>query len=485
MIIKIIIKKIIINNEVINMKFYDRESELNVLETLNKRRPSFIVITGRRRVGKTELIKQFIKGKNALYFFVDAYKSLSELIDEYAEYIVRELSLPSYIKISKAEEFLEFIFTNEIVKNRQLIIVFDEFQRFLKINPSFIMLLQKFWDLYKNDTNIYLIISGSSIGMIRRIFLEEKAPLFKRADNIITLRDFSFWEICRILDDLEIVDPIEKLKIFGLFGGTIFYYTLLEKYNVKSFEDALNILILNDYAPLRNEVKDIFIEEFGKVYRTYFEIISAIARGRVSRKEIADIVKIKESSLSPYLYDLSEILNLVEYRVPITDDIGKSKRGRYFLTNNFIKFWFKFIYPNRSLYEIGRYEQIKRKILSEWNSFIGFVFEEIARDFIKRKYGSSFEKIGAWWDRKGNEIDIVCINQRTSKICFIEVKWSSLTYSAAIHVINRLREKSKYLSIGFKDVCFGIIAKSISEKDKLKEQGYLVFDFEDIYNLAQ
>ncbi|MHA1469358.1 MAG: AAA family ATPase, partial [Candidatus Asgardarchaeia archaeon] len=163
------------------MKFYDRESELNVLETLNKRRPSFIVITGRRRVGKTELIKQFIKGKNALYFFVDAYKSLSELIDEYAEYIVRELSLPSYIKISKAEEFLEFIFTNEIVKNRQLIIVFDEFQRFLKINPSFIMLLQKFWDLYKNDTNIYLIISGSSIGMIRRIFLEEKAPLFKRA----------------------------------------------------------------------------------------------------------------------------------------------------------------------------------------------------------------------------------------------------------------------------------------------------------------
>ncbi|MGQ4915904.1 MAG: ATP-binding protein [Candidatus Asgardarchaeia archaeon] len=467
------------------MKFYNREKELRILEELNKRRPSFVVITGKRRVGKTELIKKFIANKKALYFFVDPYKKISDLIAEFMENIKKDLNLPAYIKVSTVEDFLELLFTNSELKKYMLVIAFDEFQRFLKLQPSFIAQLQKYWDLYKDKTNIFLIISGSSVGMIKKIFIEEKAPLFKRADNFIVLHDFDFWEISKILDDLGIYDPIEKINIFSLFGGTIYYYTLLEKYSIKSFKDALEKLLLNDFAPLRNEVQDIFVEEFGRIHYTYFEIMYAIASGKVSRKEIADAVKIKESSLSPYLSDLSNIVNLVEWRVPVTEHPDKSKRGRYFLTNNFVRFWFRFIYSNRSMYEIGQYKRIENKILDEWNSFVGVVFEDLSREFIKRKYSINFSKIGAWWDRKGNEVDIVCLNDRSTKALFFEVKWSDLKYAKAVAILEKLKEKTKYLAMRFKNISFGLIARTIENKEKLRSKGFHIYDFNDIINIKQ
>ena len=462
------------------MKFYDREKELELLEFSNTRRPSFVVISGKRRVGKTELIKKFIENKNAVYFFVDPYKTSESLINEFVEGIKKVVKIPSYVNISDTKSFLEFLFTNEELKKRNIIIVFDEFQRFLKINPSFIAQLQKYWDLYKNKTNLFLIISGSSIGMIKKIFVEAHAPLFKRADNFITLKDFDFWSISKILDKLDVHDLIEKFNLFGLFGGTIYYYTLLEKYKVNSFKGALDTLILTDLSPLKTEVQDIFIEEFGRLHHTYFEIIHAIARGKVSRKEIADTVRIKDSSLSPYLYDLSAIVNLIEWRIPVTEHPSRSKRGRYFLTNNFIRFWFRYIYPDRSLYEIGKYERIEEKILEDWNRFMGFVFEEFSRNFVIKVFGADFNRIGGWWDRRGNEIDILCINDKNKNALFLEVKWRDLSYHDAVKILEELAEKTKYLSTKFQKNQFGLIVRNVKEKTRLREKGYFVFDLEDM-----
>ena len=138
--------------------------------------------------------------------FVDSNKSRDILISEYEDYIKEELSLPDYISFKTFTDLIKFLFDYE----KDIIVVFDEFQRFLKIDPSIISELQKQWDLKGEHSKVFLITSGSSIGMMRKIFLEKRAPLFKRADNIITLESFSMKEIFKVLDDLGIKDDQEK-----------------------------------------------------------------------------------------------------------------------------------------------------------------------------------------------------------------------------------------------------------------------------------
>ena len=189
------------------MRFYGRERELELMEHLYATASSFLVVTGRRRVGKTELVLEFCKEKRALYFYVDANKSIGDLMEEFGRLMADALDLPGYIKTDTPEALLEFLFSYP----EPLVVVFDEFQRFVKIHPSFISQMQRFWDTKTRDSRLFLIVSGSSVGMIREIFLEGGAPLFKRADNILTLRPFDPPECLAILRDLGVRDPQERL----------------------------------------------------------------------------------------------------------------------------------------------------------------------------------------------------------------------------------------------------------------------------------
>ncbi len=150
------------------MVFYGREKELELLGRLYKKLPGMIVITGRRRVGKTSLIKEFIKGKKSLYFFVDNNKSIEILLKDFNNQITETLSLPSYVKFESPEEFLDFLFTYQ----EDLVVVFDEFQRFYRLHPSFITQLQQKWDMIGESSHLYIILSGSSVGMMNKIFLD-------------------------------------------------------------------------------------------------------------------------------------------------------------------------------------------------------------------------------------------------------------------------------------------------------------------------
>jgi len=461
------------------MRFYDREKELELLETLYKNLPSFAVLTGKRRIGKTELIKEFSRGKRSLYLFVDSNKSREVLLSEYEEHIKEELGLPEYIRFKTSAELIQFLldFKEEIV------VAFDEFQRFLKIDPAFITELQKQWDLKGGASKGFLITSGSSIGMMKKIFLEERAPLFKRADNILALRPFSLREVFEIMEDLGIKDPREKLDIYCLFGGTIYYYKLMEKYGIRSFEDVLEKLILNDLAPLKNEVRDVLIEEFGKEHATYYEILSAMAAGKAVKKEIGDATHVSPSSLSPYLYDLIELLQIAEYATPVTEKPGKTKKGRYFLKDNFFRFYFRFIYRNMSHYLVGNYDIIKEKIASEWNDFKGRVFEDIALEFIRKTASDEFSEVGRFWDRRGNEIDIVGINRKTREMLLVEVKTKELSSNTARNIINDLQKKSDLVPFRAKKVRHGVIAPEIEGRETIEKEGYFTRTLEDLLKI--
>ena len=447
-----------------------------MLAMLYRNRPSFVVLTGKRRVGKTELIKRFSENKKALYLFVDSNKSREIQLSEYEEYIRTELGLPDYVRFRSFGELFEFILDHR----KDLIVAFDEFQRFLKVDGSAVTELQKLWDLKGSSSRVLLLTSGSSIGMIKKIFIDRGAPLFKRADNMINLSPFGLKDIFDVLDDLGIDDIEEKLDIYFLFGGTIYYYKLMEKYEVISFKDALDKLILNELAPLRHEVRDILVEEFGKEHATYYEILSAMAMGKSTKKEIGDATHISQNSLSPYFYDLIELLQIAEYMIPVTETRGKTKKGRYILRDNFFRFYFKFIYRNMNHYVIGNYDIIREKIVSGWNEFRGRIWEDIVIDFMKRTMSVEYPEIGRFWDRRGNEIDIVGINKRTGEVFMAEIKLNVRSAADSLRIINDLQKKSDLIPFNARKIRYGIIAPKIKGREMIEKKGFFTYTLDDI-----
>lgn len=440
---------------------------------LHRTAPSFLVITGRRRVGKTELIKEFMRGKRALYYYVDANKSIEVLMREFGQYTAETLDLPPYIRIDTPGALLEFLF----LQKESLIVVFDEFQRFLKIYPAMITELQRFWDMRGKDSHLFLIVSGSSVGMIKKIFIGGEAPLNKRSDTIMTLQPFRYQQILQVQRGLGIKNREDQLDLYHLFGGTIYYYPLIEKFNCKNLDDALDRLVLNDFAPLRREVSDVLIEESGREYATYHEIIAALAEGKSTQKAIADHTHVAATSLSPYLDDLINLLGIVEYRVPITGAASRSKMGRYFLKDNFFRFYGRFIYRNMSLYQSGRYDTLKQKILSEWRAFSGRAFEDMVRELLIRELSGEYARLGSWWNRRGDEIDLLALGKSGSLA--VEIKNSDLTRGEAISVLCELERKIRLVQKVSAPISIGVAARHIEGKALLRDEGYFAWDLRD------
>ena len=467
------------------MKFFDREKELSELKKLKS---GMVVIYGRRRVGKTELIKQFIKSEKAVYFFVNPKKTEKELLADYTQELKEKLDLPEYIKVERWNDFLKLLF--DLSKNKKFVVAFDEFQRFLEIKESIVYDFQKFWDL--SEKKPYFIFSGSSIGMIKKIFIENKAPLFKRSNLLINLEPFSFFSISKILKNLGIRNIEEQIKIYCLFGGIIYYYTLIESNNCKNIEEIINKLIINQNTPLKKEVRDILIEEFGKDYSTYLGILTAISLGKTKRNEIADYIGFPSTSLSPYFFDLIELLNIVKRQRKITES-KESKDTRYALTDNFIIFWLRYIHKNESYFEIGEFNIILKKIEKDIKKFFGLKFEDIAKELLIKlnkedKLPFKFMKLGRQWGnyresnkRKEYEIDLVTLNEDKKEIGFFEVKWKDLKEKEARKILRELKEKSEFVNwnLDNRKEFFGVIAKKIENKNKLRKEDYLIFDLRD------
>jgi uncharacterized protein len=413
------------------MKFYDRQKELEKLasfENLADRNLFFIRMTGRRRIGKTLLVREYLKKANtqSLYFFVTKKKE-KLLLEEYSAIISEQLNEFPGISFKDFDDFFKFLFA--LLKRKKVIVVFDEFQNFKYVNDAIFSILQKHIDLNKQQSKGLLLVIGSINSMMRRIFENTDQPLYGRLNGNFLLRHFSLETVREILTDHGLTSNDDLLFFYSLFEGIPFYYNYISEREGfgKSRQNFIKEDILDESSILLNEGREILLEEFGKDYSTYFSILEAVAGGATTMSRIADVSGIPVHSLGRYISELMEDHELIERRAPF-DSKESHKMGRYYINDNFLDSWFRYIFKNKSRIEILSGERIAAEIMEDMPVFMGKKFEKLMIAHLNAMNQGGllhFDRIGQYWDRGETEIDIIFTNDRDREIYFGECKLSA------------------------------------------------------------
>ena len=449
------------------IQFVDRESEFGTLTNLiSNKQPALVLLYGRRRVGKTRLIREYLKNKNSLYFYVPNAEEKT-ILSEFSSVV--ENNFFKGFKFADFNSFMEYITKTSADGT---IIAVDEFQRLTNIDGA-ISQLQKYWDEKLSTTRCYIIFSGSSIGAITKVALSGNAPLYGRRTATLKVEPLKYLDLFKWFKNLS---AEELVKIYASFGGTPAY---LEHVN-KELTPEENIIqkILNKSSPLHDEPEMLLMEEIRSPQR-YLDILTAIAAGKNTLTEISDHTGLNRESTTIYLRTL-EILDLIERTTPITEP--DAKRGLYHMKDQFFNFWFKFVSPNRRQIELEMERNVWQSIEEDFNRHLGHVFEDICREILvaRAKDGTlpiRVEKIGRWW-WKETEIDLLGLEKRSGKALAVEVKWSELTYLEAKRVLSKLETKTLQVR-DVKESTYGLIAKKLQEKERLRNEGFFALDLQD------
>ncbi len=400
------------------MKFYNREKELQNLKDIqisSLESSKMTVIVGRRRIGKTKLIKEAYKEK--VYLFVSK-KNETLLCAEFVDIIEATLDVKVFGEFKSFKNLFEYLMNLSITTPFTLVI--DEFQEFLQINSSVYSDMQNIWDEYKDKSKMNLILSGSIYSLMKKIFEDKKEPLFGRANNKIHLKSFSVDIIKKILEDnYPEYTKKDLLSFYILTGGVAKYVEIFVEKKAFSFKKQLDI-IFDDFSLFLEEGKNLLIEEFGKEYTTYFSILSLIASSKTARTEIESVLG---KNIGGYLEKLENDYTLIKKVKPIFAKEG-SRTVKYEIIDNYFNFWFRFIYKYRSAIEIENYEFVKDIVKRDFSVYSGRFLEKYFID--KLKLEKQYSIIGTYWEKaKLNEIDIIAINELDKKALICEVKINS------------------------------------------------------------
>ncbi len=403
------------------MLFVGRESELKKMEEdFSSNESNLYVIYGRRRVGKTTLLEKFIENKNAIYFLAT---------EESEESNLKQFQRVAYEKtktgILRSENKLSWYDIFDVISSadQKTVIVIDEYQYLTTGNKSISSVIQKIWDEILSKRKVMLILCGSIINMMYAETLNYTSPLYGRRTSQINLKPLSFEKYKRFFENKKIEEIIE---FYSVTGGVPKYVEILDrektlKENIlKHIFDKNGFLYEEPYFLLGKEFKEIGM---------YFSILRTISNGSHKLSEIATKMEVGQNSLGYYLNVLAQ-MDLLYRDVPVTENNPeKSKKGLYFLKDNFIAFWFKFVYPNRSFLEIGNIEYVVKKFKDEFSGYVSLIYEELARQNTFKLASEGYFKheivrVGRWWN--GNdEIDITGIDKNGKPYLFGECKYTN------------------------------------------------------------
>jgi uncharacterized protein len=401
------------------MKFYNRTKEIAELQRIKEiayqDHSKLTVLTGRRRIGKTSLILNALKDETIVYLFVSR-KSEADLCKGFCSEIEKQLA----VFVPKMDSFIEiFRFLLEQSKNRKFTLVIDEFQEFININESIYSDIQNYWDQYRTSTNVNFIVSGSIYSLMTKIFQDKKEPLFGRADAMMKLTAFTTSVLKEIMKDYKPdYTNDELLALYTYTGGVPKYVELLVDNKALTIPRMIKYICQSD-SPFIDEGRNLLIQEFGKKYGNYFSILDAISSGLNTQSQIETFMG--EKSIGGQLSKLETVYEVIKKQRPIFAKEG-SQTVRYEVSDNFLRFWFRYIERNRSLIELGNYEGLSKLLSNDYATYSGKTLEK----YFKQKLRESFEyrAIGSWWEPKGdqNEIDIVAVTLDNKKALVAEVK---------------------------------------------------------------
>ncbi len=434
-------------------QFINRKYELKFLnDKYNENKKELIIIYGRRRIGKTMLIKKFVENKKYIYHLctLDSMdENLNSLKNKFAEITGKDYF--NDLKSNFYELFKYFI--NEI-KSDKVIIVLDEFPNLIELNHGIVSIMQKIFDELMDNTMLYIILSGSSIGMMEDELLSYKSPLYGRRTGSIELTGFNIRNIKYFYNS----NMEDLIKINAVFGSIPFYLSLIDR--DKSVEENIKNKILKKGEILYEEPKILLKEEFREP-RIYELILRYISMGHNTYGEIVNATHLDKGNISKYLETLISV-RLVNYTLPL----NQKRRGIYEINDYFLNFYYKFVYPNLSDLEINKVDEVMEIIKKNINTYYGHAFERIIIDMIRNniiKLPFKIMYVKRFW-YKDIEIDAIAGNDETDEMAFIECKFSDNV--DGIKVFNDLKYKSLKVDYKRNREYFIIIAKSFKTKSE-------------------
>lgn len=449
--------------------FIGREKELRSLNSLYASdKFEFAVIYGRRRVGKTVLINEFIDNKKSIYFMgVESnakqnLENFSKSIVEYASGIAANTSFQSF------QAAFEYVF--ELSKNERIILVIDEYPYVARSSKSLASTLQMLIDKYKDTSKVMLILCGSSMSYMEDNVLAYKAPLYGRRTAQMKILPFDFEEACRFFKNFSAED---KALIYGIVGGTPQY--LLQMNDKLSIEDNIKNTYLNPTSFLYEEPTNLLKQEVREP-AIYTAIITAIATGASRMSEIATKVGEDTNVCTSYIKNLMN-LGIVQKETPYGEK--NSRKTIYYIEDNMFRFWYRFVLDNNSIIMRGATDRVYKRIEPYLSDYMGKVFEDICTQYLWKqlldeKCPVEFSSLGRWWgndptEKKQTGIDIMGEQDKDTAL-FAECKWTN--EKVDLGVLETLIKRSKLFS--YTNVHYYLFSKSGFTKgciEKAEEMG--------------
>jgi len=460
--------------------FINRTRELEFLnKKFNSKQAELIILYGRRRIGKTELVLKFCENKEYLYF-MGRLESKEDTIKRFNNLLIEKFNDKKLLnsKLQNWDSIFDYITEKS---EKRIILMIDEFPFIADRFPEIISIIQDKWDSKLKDSNIMMILLGSSISMMEKYTLDYKSPLYGRRTGQWKIDKMGINHLKEFFPNYKIDNIIRIYSCLDTIPGylTKFLYD-------KSPYDNIREKMFSKGEFLYEEIEILLREEF-RDPSNYMSILSSIAGGLTTFNDIYNKTNLDKSLLSKYLSVL-ENLGIIEKIVPVTESYKsklKAKGALYSLKDNFFDFWFRFVYLNKQELEKENSELVLKNIKNEIEQYVSKKFENFAVELLSIANVKEFNKIGRWWDKE-REIDIVALNDSKKEIILGECKWQDNVET--MKLLNDLKEKAKYVkwNINKRKDIYILFAKSFDKKVKEFEGNEVYcFDLKDMTNMLE